>query len=88
MKREKNKFKILTKEEIESHFHNRKWKEENHKYLKELQSFFDKIEKIGDMDLKDNVLNQMLQCDKALTEIAEEMFMKFYKFGYEQAKKE
>ena len=83
-----NILKHKTKEEIKPCIENRKWKEENNKYLKELQMFFDKIEKIKDKELRNNILNQMLQCDKVLTESAEEMFIKYYERGYKKAKEE
>lgn len=88
MKRTK-KLKCEIKEKLElNYLSDRKWKEENNKYLQELQIFFDKMEKIKDQDLRNNLLNQMLQCDKALTEIAEEMFIKYYEIGYKKAKEE
>ncbi len=66
----------------------RKWKEGNHKYLSELQLFFDRVEEIKDLHLKQDIISQMLQCDKALTEIAEEMFYYYYEQGYQKAKEE
>lgn len=84
----KNKVKDITKDKIEGELNNRKWKEENEKYLKELQRFFDKVEKIDDVELRDNILNQMLQCDKVLTEVAEETFKKYYEIGFKKAKDE
>lgn len=66
----------------------REWKEENSKYLKELQLFFDRVEEIKDISLKQKITNQMLQCDKALTEIAEDMFLEYYQKGYKEAKGE
>lgn len=66
----------------------RKWKEKNNKYLKELQLFFDRIEEIRDTNLKQRIINQMLQCDKVLTEAAEEMFLEYYEKGYKKAKEE
>lgn len=66
----------------------REWKEENRKYLKELQLFFDRVEEIKDISLKQKIINQMLQCDKALTEIAEDMFLEYYQKGYKEAKGE
>ena len=84
----KNKQKNITKDKIEGELKSRKWKEENEKYLKELQRFFDKVEKINDADLRDNILNQMLQCDKALTEVAEETFVKYYEIGLRESKDE
>lgn len=84
----KNKEKNITKDKNNVELNDRRWKEENEKYLRELQIFFDKVEKIKDEDLRDNILNQMLQCDKALTEVAEETFVKYYERGLKQAKNE
>jgi len=78
----------LIKRKTETKEIDRKWKEGNKKYLKELQILFDKIENIKDSELKNNILNQMLLCDKVLTEIAEETFIKFYEQGYKKAKEE
>ncbi len=64
----------------------RTWKEKNKLYLKELQRFFDRVDSISDINLKRSILNQMLICDKVLTEIAEDMFLKFYSDGYKNAK--
>lgn len=49
-----------------------KWKRENKEYLKELQIFFDKADNIKDENLKNDIICQMLKCDKVLTKIAEE----------------
>lgn len=64
----------------------RKWKEENKLYLEELQRFLDRVDSIEDCELRRSVTNQMMICDKVLTEIAEEMFMNFYDEGYKSAK--
>ena len=61
-----------------------KWKEENKKYLIEIQKFLDKADNIKDEKLKESIIYQMLRCDKILTEISEEMF----KIYYEEVKKE
>lgn len=52
------------------------WKIKNEKYLFELQKFLDKAENIEDDELKQSIINQMLRCDKILTELAEEMIEK------------
>ena len=67
---------------------NRSWKEENKKYLKELQNFFDKADNIADEDLRNKIVGQMLRCDEILTRIAENRFEEFFKLGYKTAKKE
>ena len=64
----------------------RKWKEGNKLYLRELQRFLDRVDSIEDCELGRSVTNQMMICDKVLTEIAEDMFMNFYDEGYKSAK--
>lgn len=46
------------------------WKEENKKYLNEVQKFLDKAENIKEEKLKEEIIGQMLKCDKILTELA------------------
>lgn len=64
----------------------RTWKECNKEYLKELQRFFDRVDSIEDSEVRRNVTNQMMLCDKVLTELAENMFVDFYHRGYESSK--
>ena len=78
----------MLKEIKENFKSNKEWKEKNKRYIKELQSFFDKAENIADKDLKKIIINQMLKCDDILTQIAELRFEEFYKLEYEHAKKE
>lgn len=59
----------LIKEETEEN-----WKYTNEKYLFELQKFLDIAENIEDEYLQTILINQMLKCDKSLTNVAEEMF--------------
>lgn len=49
-----------------------KWKEKNKKYLNAIQIFLDKADNIKDEKLKQEVIGQMLRCDKILTELAVE----------------
>lgn len=65
---------------------NGEWKNKNKTYLCELQSFLDKAENIENEDLKKDIILQMLRCDKILTLLAEQNFIKFYKKGYEDCK--
>lgn len=65
---------------------NREWKEGNQLYLRELQRFLDRVDNIEDYELRRSVINQMMICDKVLTELAEDMFMNFYAEGYRKAK--
>ena len=51
-----------------------KWKNQNEQYLFELQKFLDLVDNIENKDLKKLVINQMLKCDKCLTNIAENIF--------------
>lgn len=67
---------------------NKKWKEKNKMYLKELQSFFDQADNIQDEILKRNIIFQMLRCDSVLTELAENKFVDCYRLGYKKAKSE
>ena len=46
------------------------WKRENKEYLKELQIFLDKADNIENEELKNDIICQMLKCDKVLTKIA------------------
>lgn len=64
----KKKFELI-KEETEEN-----WKYTNEKYLFELQKFLDIAENIEDEYLQTILINQMLKCDKSLTNVAEEMF--------------
>ena len=63
---------------------NENWKATSPKYLKELQTFLDKAENIQNEDLRKEIIFQMLKCDKELTELAEEMFSKYYLKGKEK----
>ena len=48
------------------------WKIKNKEYLTELQLFIDKADNIKNEELKNDIIKQMLKCDKILTKIAEE----------------
>lgn len=63
---------------------NENWKATSPKYLKELQTFLDKSENIQNEDLRKEIIFQMLKCDKELTDLAEEMFSKYYLRGKEK----
>ena len=64
--------KIAIKRKIEE----KEWKNKNPKYLFELQKFLDIAENIQEETLRKEVINQMLRCDKTITEIAEDIFLK------------
>lgn len=54
-----------------------KWKNKNSQYLFELQKFLDLADNIEDENLKKLIINQMLKCDRCVTDIAEKMFFNF-----------
>ena len=58
------------------------WKNKNSQYLFELQKFLDLADNIEDENLRKLIINQMIKCDKCITNIAEEMFKKIK--GYEE----
>lgn len=47
------------------------WKTENKDYLNELQKFLDKAANIENEELREEIIIQMLKCDKELTKAAE-----------------
>lgn len=49
------------------------WKMKNKEYLLELQRFLDKADNIENEELKNDIISQMLKCDKVLTKIAQEI---------------
>lgn len=49
------------------------WKMKNKEYLLELQRFLDKADNIENEELKNDIISQMLKCDKVLTRIAQEI---------------
>ena len=51
-----------------------KWKNSNEQYLFELQKFLDLANNIKEKELRENIIYQMLKCDKCVTNIAEKMF--------------
>ncbi len=51
-----------------------KWKNSNEQYLFELQKFLDLADNIKEKELRENIIYQMLKCDKCVTNIAEKMF--------------
>ena len=48
------------------------WKIKNKEYKKELQAFLDKADNIENEDLKNDIICQILKCDKVLTKMAME----------------
>ena len=49
------------------------WKMKNKEYLLELQRCLDKADNIENEELKNDIISQMLKCDKVLTKIAQEI---------------
>lgn len=47
-------------------------KSKNKEYKKEIQAFLDIVDNIENEDFKNDIIYQMLKCDKVLTQIAEE----------------
>lgn len=48
------------------------WKSKNEEYLKELQIFLDIADNIKNEGLKNDIISQMLKCDRIITKIAQE----------------
>lgn len=63
------------------------WKNKNKKYLKSMEKFLDIASNIKDEDLKNRMINNMLVCDRVLTDIAKDMFAKYYNDGYRDGKR-
>lgn len=61
-----------------------KWKNKNTKYLFELQKFLDLADNIEDENIKKLIINQMLKCDKCITNLAEEIFKQLIKKNMEE----
>jgi len=45
------------------------WKTKNPKYLCSIQKFLDKASNIENINLRNDIIFQMLECDKVLTEL-------------------
>jgi len=86
MKFKWKKEKIINELVVNKDGRDRRWKEKNDKYLRELQIFFDRVDNIKDKELRQSIISQMLICDEILTKIAEEKFNDFYEEGYKKAK--
>ena len=56
-----------------------RWKNSDKKYLFELQKFLDLVDNIEDENLRKRIINQMLRCDRHVTNIAEEIFEELIK---------
>lgn len=56
-----------------------RWKNQDKQYLFELQKFLDLVDNIEDENLRKLIINQMLRCDRHVTNIAEKMFQELIK---------
>ena len=50
---------------------NSNWKNKNSLYLFELEKVIDIVDNIEDKQLKTDIINQILKCDRCLTNLAE-----------------
>lgn len=50
---------------------NSNWKNKNSQYLFELEKMIDIVDNIEDKQLKTDIINQILKCDRCLTNLAE-----------------
>lgn len=50
---------------------NSNWKNKNSQYLFELEKVLDIVDNIEDKQLKTDIINQILKCDRCLTNLAE-----------------
>ena len=55
------------------------WKLNNKEYLREIQIFLDKADNIENEKLKEDIVFQMLKCDKVITKLAQDEIEKMYK---------
>ena len=67
----------MKKKEIYELIKNSNWKNLNKEYLFELQKFLDLADNIENEKLRQEIINQMLKCDKCLTNIAEKILKKY-----------
>ncbi len=67
----------MKEKEIYELIKNSNWKNLNKEYLFELQKFLDLADNIDNEKLRQEIINQMLKCDKCLTNIAEKILKKY-----------
>ena len=67
----------MKEKEIYELIKNSNWKNLNKEYLFELQKFLDLADNIDNEKLRQEIINQMLKCDKCLTNIAEIILKKY-----------
>lgn len=56
---------------------NPQWKIKNPQYLCAIEKFLDKASNIENTDLRNEIIYQMLECDKILTELSQEKLQQF-----------
>lgn len=78
------KYKLVFNNKIKM----KKSKQNDKSYIFELEKFLDRASNIKDKELQNDIIIQMLRCDKALTELYERMFRKFFIKGYKKLKNE
>lgn len=67
----------MKENEIYELIKNSNWKNLNKEYLFELQKFLDLADNIENEKLRQEIINQMLKCDKCLTNIAEKILKQY-----------
>lgn len=67
----------MKEKEIYELIKNSNWKNLNKEYLFELQKFLDLADNIENEKLRQEIINQMLKCDKCLTNIAEKILKQY-----------
>ena len=67
----------MKEKEIYELIENSNWKNLNKEYLFELQKFLDLADNIDNEKLRQEIINQMLKCDKCLTNIAEKILKQY-----------
>ena len=55
------------------------WKNSNQNYILALEKFLDRASNIKEEELRNSIINNMLACDRILTEISEEEFRKIHR---------
>lgn len=66
-------------EKIKKILKNQEWKKKDLKYLVELEKFLDLSDNIQDRFCRKCIINQMIRCDRSLTQAAEKMFFRLLK---------
>ena len=51
-----------------------RWKNENKRYLFEIQKFLDLVDNVENENLRKMLIDQMIRCDRYITGMAEDIF--------------